>query len=80
MTIKEFFKKYDHLKLAIEHLGINGGCWKIEVYNTTYDFGIDPIFEHYISDDDVENLLVDFETIIMTPILNWWESVQAKRR
>ena len=44
--IKDFFKKNSHLKLGLQHLDLLGGGWKIEIYNTTYDFGIEPIFEH----------------------------------
>lgn len=72
MKIKEFFEKYDWLKISIQHLGLFGGCWKIEVYNTTWDI-FEPVFEHYITDKMINNLYLDFETIIMTPVLDWWE-------
>ena len=49
----------------------------INVYNTTYDI-IDPIFEHFITDFELERLNVDFETAIMTPIINWWKDVNKK--
>ena len=75
--IKEFFEKNTHLKFAIQHLGIHGGGFMINVYNTTYDI-IDPIFEHFITDFELERLNVDFETAIMTPIINWWKDVNKK--
>lgn len=78
--IKEFFKKNDHLKLGLQHLDVYGGCWKIQVYNTTYNSGFEPIFEHYILDEDMENLNVDFETVIMTPIINWYEDCLKRRK
>ena len=77
--IKDFFKKNSHLKLGLQHLDLLGGGWKIEIYNTTYDFGIDPIFEHYIVDEELERLNVDFETAIMTPVINWKEDLEKKR-
>ena len=68
--IKNFFEEHTHLKLALQHLGINGGGWLIQVYNTTYDSGYEPVFSHFVTDFDIEHLKVDFETIIMTPIIN----------
>ena len=78
--IKEFFKKNSHLKLGLKYLGLYGGGWKIEVYNTAYDFRIGPIFEHYILDEELESLNVDFETAIMTPVVNWKEDLEKKER
>ena len=78
--IKEFFKKNSHLKLGLQHLGLYGGGWKIEVYNTTYDFGIEPIFEHYILDEELESLNVDFETAIMTPVIDWKRCIEERRK
>ena len=78
--IKEFFKKNSQLKLGLQHLGLYGGGWKIEVYNTAYAFGIEPIFEHYILDEELESLNVDFETAIMTPVINWKEDLEKKER
>lgn len=77
--IEEFFKKYSHLKLALQHLGLCGGGWKIQIYNATYDFGVDPIFEYYIRDDELKSLNVDFETAIMTPIINWKRDLYLER-
>lgn len=77
--IKKFFKEHDHLKLGLQHLGLYGGGWKIQVYNTTYDSGFESIFEHYILDEEMENLNVNFETAIITPIINWYEDCIERR-
>ena len=79
-TIKEFFKDHDHLRFTLQHLDIFDGGWEIRIYNTTYDFGIEPIFEHYILDEELESLNVDFETAIMTPVINWKEDLERKRK
>lgn len=73
--IKKFFEEHDHLRFALQHLDIFGGVWEIRIYNTTYDFGIDPIYTHIIRDNELDNLNVDFETAIMTPVIDWWETV-----
>lgn len=78
--IKKFFREHSHLKLALQQLGLFGGGWRIQVYNTTWDCGVEPIFEHYITNEDLDKLKVDFETAIMTPIINWWEDIQERRR
>lgn len=74
ITIKEFFKEHDYLKLCLQHMDLDGGCWRIQIYNTTWNV-FDPIFKHYISDYKIDNLVdeISFETVIMTPILDWWE-------
>lgn len=78
--IEKFFREHSHLKLSLQQLGLFGGGWQIEIYNTTWDGGIEPIFRHYIMNETIENLNVDFETIIMTPIINWWEDNEKRRR
>lgn len=78
--IKEFLKKHSHLKLGLQHLELHGGGWKIEIYNTTYNLGLEPVFEHYITDDKINNLNVDFETAIITPIVNWLEDCEERRK
>ena len=70
--MKEFLRKYDWLKITVQHFDLHGGVWKIEVYNTTWDL-FEPVFKHYITDQMVNNVNLDFETIIMTPVLNWWD-------
>jgi hypothetical protein len=69
MTQKEFLKEYKHLKISIQYLDIFDGCYKIQVYNTYYQSF--PVFEHIIPEFDMDNLKVDFDTVITTPILNW---------
>jgi hypothetical protein len=72
--MEAFFTTNSHLKLSLQHLDLFGGCWKIQIYNTTIDYAcMEPIFEHLVTDDLVKNCKVSFETLIMTPILNWWE-------
>lgn len=77
--IKEFLEKYDWMRLYIQHLGINGGGFKVSLYNTTYSFA-EPVFEHFINDEDLSNLRVDFETAIMTPVVNWMLAQEEKRK
>ena len=72
--IKEFFKEHDHLRFSLQHLDAFDGGWKISIYNTTYDFGVDTIYTHFIEDKEIDELNVDFETAIMTPIINWWKT------
>lgn len=72
--VKQFLDTNTQFKLSIQHLGLFGGCFKIQLYNTTYDYFCEnPVFEHYILDFDIKNLAVDFETVIMTPIVAWFE-------
>ena len=78
--IKKFFIEHDHLALALRHVGTHNGEWVIRIFNTTYDFGVDPIFEHRILDSELDCLNVDFETAIMTPIINWWDIVSQKSK
>ena len=73
-TIKEFFKEHDHLRFALQHLSIFDGGWEIRIYNTTYDLGVDPIYTYFIEDKEIDELNVDFETAIMTPVINWWKT------
>ena len=79
--LKKFLEEHDcHLKIAIQHLGIFGGGFNIQVYNTTCDYLCqEPIFEHFISDEDIAKLNVDFDTAIMIPIENWWNDFLQKR-
>lgn len=81
--IKEFFKKHTHLKLSLQYgyfLGLGDGVWKIEIYNTTYASRLEPVFIYYIGDETMDTLLVDFETAIMTPIIDWWEECKLERK
>ena len=76
--IKEFLEKYTHLKIAIQQLEIHGGCFRIQVYNTTYD-NFEPVFEHFITNFEISNAAFDFETAIVVPITNWLEECKMKR-
>lgn len=80
MTIKEFLKENSHLKLSIQHLGVYGGGFKVEVFNTTYDFGLEPVFHYYILDLELDILDVDFDTAILTPIKNWLDDAMEIRK
>ena len=75
--IREFFKEHDHLRFTLQHLDIFDGGWEIRIYNTTYDFGFEPIYTHFIEDKEMDALNVDFETAIMTPIINWYKTTKS---
>lgn len=77
--IRDFLEKHTHLKLSLQHLDKFGGCLSIQIYNTTYDSGLDPIFVHYITNEELNNLNVDFETAIMIPVLNWMLENERRR-
>lgn len=77
--IKDFLEKNTHLKIAIQHLGIHGGGFMVEVYNTTYD-PFEPIHKHFVTDFEIERSRADFETMIMVPIENWWEDLNKRRK
>lgn len=76
--IKDFLKEYDHFRLSIQHLDLFDGCWEVRLYNTTLD-PFEPIFKHRITDLEIDNLNVDFETIIMTPVINCIKDLEANR-
>lgn len=79
--IKNFFEEHDHLSFALQHIGKHGGGWMIRIYNTTFDLGCtEPIYEHIVLDSEINSSGVDFETIIMTPVINWWEDVCKNTR
>lgn len=74
--LKEFFEEHDHLWFRLQRIDRQcyGGGWLIRIYNTTLDLGCtEPIYEHIILDSEINNSNVDFETIIMTPVINWWD-------
>lgn len=76
--LKEFLEKNDHFKIAIQEYD---GGFKVEVYNTTLDFLCEkPVFKHFISGFDIQNTYVDFETLVVTPINNWLEECENKRK
>ena len=53
-TIKEFFKDHDHLRFTLQHFDIFDGGWEIRIYNTTYGFGVNPIYTHFIEDKKID--------------------------
>ena len=74
--IKEFFEEHDYLCFKLQHIGRHGGGWLIRIYNTTLDLGCtEPIYEHIVLDFEINNSNVDFETIIMDPVINWWKDI-----
>lgn len=78
MTIKEFFKEHDNLKLDLQHYPFIGGCWTILIYDTT-KYSLEPIFKRTIVDEEIDKLNLDFETIIMTHVEEWWETRQKNK-
>lgn len=76
--IKEFLKEHPYLRLDIKHInGVWEDCWQIRLHddrthNTT--FGI------IILDTTIENLNVDFETAIMTPIISLYEQQMEEKK
>ena len=79
--LKEFFENHDHLCFRLQRTGRHGGGWLIWIYNTTLDLGCtEPIYEHIVLDSEINNSNVDFETIIMTPVINWWDFYSYVRK
>lgn len=77
--IKKFLSEHTQFAIRIQHLGINGGCWEVELYNTTYD-PYEPVFKHYISDQTADMLSGDFDILVMVPIKNWYEKFEEGRK
>lgn len=76
--IKEFFEEHDHLCLKLQHIRRYGGGWLIKIYNTTLDFGCrESIYDHIILDSEFNGSNVDFETVIMAPIIDWWNNSES---
>ena len=76
--IKEFFEMHDHLCFKLQHIGRHNGKWQVRIYNTTLDFACtDPIYEYTILDSEINNSNVDFETMIMTPSIDWWKGSRS---
>ena len=76
--IKEFFEMHDHLCFKLQHIGRHNGKWQVRIYNTTLDLGCtEPIYEHIVLDSEINNSNVDFETMIMTPIIDWWKGSRS---
>lgn len=77
--IKEFLKEHPYLRLEIKHInGVWDDCFRIKLYddrrtrNTMYEINI--------LDTEIENLNVDFETAIMTPIISWYKQQMEVKR
>ena len=71
--IKEFFENHDHLCFKLQHIGRYGGAWKIQICNSTLELGCsEPIYAHIILDSDIKDSNADFETMIMAPVIRWW--------
>ena len=67
MTRKEFLYKYNNLRISEQYWDYGPGIL-VQVHDTnTHAL----VFEHFISKFDLDNLKVDYETIVMTPIFSW---------
>ena len=75
MSKQEFLSTYTHYKIVEQYKNELGGGILIEIYDTTWTL-ITPIFRHFISQFDLDNLKVDYETMVMTPILNWHNNLK----
>lgn len=80
--IKEFLKEHPYLRLNIKYIkdiwvtnGLYESCWRIQLCD-----GTTVMFEHFILDTAIENLNVDFETAIMTPIISWYEQQMEEKK
>lgn len=77
--IKEFFEEHNHLCFKLQHIDRYGGGWQIRIYNTTLDFCCtEPIYKHIVLDSEINDSNADFETMIMTPVINWWKDSKSK--
>ena len=77
MTRKEFLYKYKNLKISERYWDYGPGIL-VQVYDTS----IEPynlVFEHFISKFDLDNLKVDYETIVMTPIITWCKETKYEK-
>lgn len=77
--MKEFLKNNSHLKLTIQRSDEFGGCFVVDIYNLTLD-RYSPVFKHVYTDLECENINVDFNTFIMTPIRAWKKEQDDKRK
>ena len=74
LTMKDFLKQHRHFQVSFQYLekGVH-----LCLYNTTYD-PIDPVYETYIPSVEVDNLIVDLETVALPLIMNWYELQKQK--
>lgn len=76
--IKEFLKEHPYLRLEIKHInGVCDDCFRIRLYD---DRTRNTMYETTVSDTEIENLNVDFETAIMTPIISWYEQQMEEKK
>lgn len=78
MTRKEFLSTYAHYKIVEQYKNDFDGGILIEVYDDRLSLLTPalPVFRHFISGFDLDKLLVDYETAVMTAILNWLKEVK----
>lgn len=76
--IKEFLKEHPFLDQRQYTLMVSGeNGWRIRLYDGPN--GI-MLFNHKILATAIENLNVDFETAIMTPIISWYEQQMEEKK
>ena len=75
MTKQEFLSTYTHYKIVEQYKNEFGGGILIEVYDTTWTL-MAPIFRHFISQFDLDNSLLDYEHLVMIPIINWHDNLK----
>jgi hypothetical protein len=76
--IKEFLKEHPFFRLEIVYIdGFWENGWHIRLYDGPN--GI-MLFNHKILATAIENLNVDFETAIMTPIISWYEQQMEEKK
>lgn len=76
--IKEFLKEHPFFRLEIVYIdGFWENGWHIRLYD---DRTRNTMYETTVSDTEIENLNVDFETAIMTPIISWYEQQMEEKK
>lgn len=75
--LEEFLKTHSHLRIKFSYHRAKGNYWMVQIFNTTFDLGT-PIFEYKMTAEELDQLNVDFETALMTPVVNWWDNRHEK--
>lgn len=78
--LKEFLQKHTHLSVKFSYSNNSlqfGSYWIIQIFNNTFDL-CTPIFEYKMTAKELDNINVDFETALMTPVVNWWDNRHKK--
>lgn len=76
--IKEFLKEHPFFRLEIVYIdGFWENGWQIRLYDDRTRI---MLFSHKILATAIESLNVDFETAIMTPIINWYEQQMEEKK